>query len=658
MSAQRSRSDWIALQQVLQDASATTDAKPIYRDIRNFLAGRVVGATRDEALLDEVVKCLLCKTFLVNGHPMRSGHEADAYRRAFAELRTTLHGFDPGEAIRLDDEAISFIDLKLSSLDLHAPTRDPLGDLYETFMGSTIRGQEGQFFTPQNAVELLVSLVDPQPGETILDPASGAGGFLSAAARHLVRLGAERLAIADSLYGVEKDDYLASLAQRHVVVAAAAPAHIVCGDSLAWIGPDGKPLRLPESGYDVILTNPPFGARIVAASEAVRERFELARKWSADGDQFTKTAALQPNVPPQVLFLERCLQLVRPGGRIGMVVPESMLSGGGYGYVRQFLLGRARVDAVVGMPESLFKTSGKGGTHTKTALLVLTSGEHEERRVFMAEAKWCGHDSRGNPIPHDDLPEIAERYRRIRTGKKQRQDWLGFHAKALRNGVLAPRYYDPEIDRELRSLKRTHHLVVLGDLVASGRLHLRTGDEVGKLGYGAEGGIPFVRTSDISTWEIKVDPKHRVERAVFEKLRRKQDVRENDLLMVKDGTYLIGTCALVTKHDTEIVYQSHLYKMRVAEEDDLLNPWLLLAVLTSAPVRRQIRAKSFTQDIIDSLGRRVHELVLPVPRVPAERERITGIVKHVIDNRVEARELARQAAVEVAPLPGEIGLLT
>src|SRR4051812_6325210 len=94
-----------------------SDQKRVYRDIRNFLAGRVVGATRDEALLDEVLKCLLCKAFLIDGH--RNGnHLAAAYRTAFESLREELHGFDPGEPIRLDDEAIEFVDSRLAMLDL------------------------------------------------------------------------------------------------------------------------------------------------------------------------------------------------------------------------------------------------------------------------------------------------------------------------------------------------------------------------------------------------------------------------------------------------------------------------------------------------------------------------------------------------------------
>jgi len=91
------------------------------------------------------------------------------------------------------------------------------------------------------------------------------------------------------------------------------------------------------------------------------------------------------------------------------------------------------------------------------------------------------------------------------------------------------------------------------------------------------GSIPFIRTSDISNWEMKSDPKHGVSREIYESLAKKQDVRAGDLLMVKDGTYLIGTCAIVTEADKEILYQSHLYKIRVNDNGYGLNPYLLLA---------------------------------------------------------------------------------
>jgi type I restriction enzyme M protein len=120
--------------------------------------------------------------------------------------------------------------------------------------------------------------------------------------------------------------------------------------------------------------------------------------------------------------------------------------------------------------------------------------------------------------------------------------------------------------------------------------------------------------------------------------------------MVKDGTYLIGTCAIVTEYDLEIIYQSHLYKIRVMNNNLELNPFLLLAVLSSPVVLRQIKSKQFTQDIIDSLGERINELVLPIPKSKPLRDEITEMVKTVIKDRVEARELARKARLAVAGL--------
>jgi type I restriction enzyme M protein len=263
----------------------------------------------------------------------------------------------------------------------------------------------------------------------------------------------------------------------------------------------------------------------------------------------------------------------------------------------------------------------------------------------MAEAKWCGHDSRGRPIPKDDLPQIADDFEAFRSSKSKLA--LGYHvtAHAICSGVLSPRYHEPTAAHVINHLASTHKLVSIQDLIDTGLVEIRTGDEVGKLNYGT-GPVPFVRTSDISGWEIKIDPKHCVSEDLYSDLKMSQDVRRNDILMVRDGTYLIGSCAIVTEYDERIVYQSHIYKIRCLNQKRL-SPYLLLAILSSKPVQRQIKAKTFTQDIIDSLGARITEIVLPIPKSSAAREQIESLVRKVIADRVEARELARKAKLLV-----------
>lgn len=638
--------------------------KDAFRKIRNYLAGQHIGATRDEALLEELLKCLFCKLYieLQISNPVSS--EADDYeqsrylRTVFAKVKGDFPDlYEQDTEIMLDPTAISMV-LYECDFSLVDASSDPIGDAFEVFVGSESRGRNGQFFTPRPVTDLLVRSVNPQPGELVIDPACGAGGFITSVAQHYKSLGVsmkELGALASkTLFGIDKDDYLTKLARFHISLLTDGHPNVTCGDSLSQEDAQGTfKNALPQDGFDVLLTNPPFGAHIVAARPEVLSTFELARKWKKDHvtGRWSPSGIVQSQVPPQVLFVERCIGLLKPGGRMGIVLPESILSNKSYRYVMEYLQAKSDVQAVIGMPESLFKTSGKGGTHTKTCLVLAQKRKDSikpAKAIFMAEAKWCGHDSRARSIPHNDLPIIAQRFALHTKKQKYEKSTLGFTLNKgdVRENVLCPRYYDPKISGELESLEQTHSLYAFKDLLDQGILSLTTGDELGKLAYGT-GTIPFIRTSDISNWEVKADPKHGIERKLYESLRRKQDVRAGDLLMVKDGTYLIGTCAIISEADVEILYQSHLYKIRVQENSLGIDPYLLLAVLSSPIVQRQIKAKQFTQDIIDSLGERIQELILPIPKSPDFRAEISGMVSTAVDLRIRARELAKSSRLGV-----------
>lgn len=121
--------------------------------------------------------------------------------------------------------------------------------------------------------------------------------------------------------------------------------------------------------------------------------------------------------------------------------------------------------------------------------------------------------------------------------------------------------------------------------------------------------------------------------------------------MVKDGSYLIGTCAMITKYDTKIVYQSHLYKIRVSENNRYnLDRFYLLAVLSSNYIKQQIIAKTFSQDIINSLGDRLKELIISIANDPKRIRYISDMVKKSINERIEARELAKKVRTEIFSL--------
>ena len=631
--------------------------KDAFKAIRNYLAGQFVGATRDDVLLDEVLKCLFCKLILevedeqVIDEPLSL---AKQMRGAFRRVRGRFPEFySDDDEIMLDPQTILFVMANLSFSIMDALS-DPIGDAFEVFIGSESKGSSGQFFTPRSVTQFLVNALEPTPNETVLDPACGAGGFLSATCAYLLQHGADSSSVRNwansNCFGVDKDAQLAKLAKMHVALLTDGHPTVLCGDSLAMVN-GSKTLTeyLPAGGVDIVLSNPPFGVKIVAAKPEILNSFELARKWlrNPKSGALEVTGKLAVTTPPQVLFVERSLRLLKPGGRLGIVLPESVLSGKNYRHVVEFLRMNADIEAVVGMPEALFKTSGKGGTHTKTCLVIArrrSVARQSRTHLFMAEAKWCGQDSRARVIPKNDLPRIAINLRDYQTTGVVSPTSLGFVTdfNKIADNVLCPRYYDPQFAHELDLLADDYEMVNFGDLLRDGVVSMSIGDEVGKLAYGT-GAIPFVRTSDLSNWEIKADPKHGLSRELYERLKHKQDVRVGDLLMVKDGTYLIGTCAIVTEADLEMVYQSHIYKIRVEKMSDSMNPYLLLALLSCKSVQKQIKSKQFTQDIIDSLGQRIRELVLPVPRHVPLIHSITSEVEEAVALRLRARQLALSA---------------
>jgi hypothetical protein len=215
---------------------------------------------------------------------------------------------------------------------------------------------------------------------------------------------------------------------------------------------------------------------------------------------------------------------------------------------------------------------------------------------------------------------------------------LGFtlSSSQINQNIFIPKYYDPEIPTRLKDLSKTHDLVSVGDLLSRKDLEVDSGDEIGKMAYGT-GQIPFIRTSDISNWELKADPKQGVSEGVYKTYASKQDVRPDDILFVRDGTYLIGESCLVSSHDLPFVYQSHILKFR--SKGGMISARLLLAALSCPIVRSQIRAKQFTADIIDSIGNRYLEIVLPIPKDEALRESVERDVDEILQERVQLREI-------------------
>ena len=163
---------------------------------------------------------------------------------------------------------------------------------------------------------------------------------------------------------------------------------------------------------------------------SILSNYKLGHKWTVKENDASsrQTEKVLSEQTPQVLFIERCLSLLIPGGRLGIVVPESMFCNPSHRYVMNYIEQHARIDAIISMPKNLFQPY----THAKTCVIMMTKFSEQNvftdpnHKIFMAVAKWCGHDSRGLEIPYDDIPLIQERYLQFKNGQELSYDHLGF----------------------------------------------------------------------------------------------------------------------------------------------------------------------------------------------------------------------------------------
>ena len=274
--------------------------------------------------------------------------------------------------IDLKPNVVAFVISQLQGYSLLASPVDVKGVAYEEIVGSNLRGDRGEFFTPRNACRMAVTMLNPRPGQRLLDPACGTGGFLITAMNHeLAHIEREeRSSWADPANGSDEErlelyrarqDYLTQCvrgADLNPALVRAAKMNMVMNNdgsgglwqanSLAnphtWEPAVAEQLAL--GSFDLVVTNPPFGANIVIDDEGVLEQYDLAAMWDRGPEgtwvmrrDNSGAAVLQKSQPPEILFIERCVQFLRPGvGRMAMVIPNGILNNPALGYVRHWLM--------------------------------------------------------------------------------------------------------------------------------------------------------------------------------------------------------------------------------------------------------------------------------------------------------------------------------
>lgn len=299
-------------------------------------------------------------------------------------------------------------DISLTQTDL-----DAKGRAFESFLGTLFRGEYGQYFTRREIVEFMVSMLKPDEKDTIIDPSCGSGGFLLYSLKFVRNRIKERYKgdqrtidrldwdfAHKRIYGIEVNDRIARIAMMDMVIHDDGHTNIEAHDALDDFKHFDKRKGIEPGKFSLILTNPPFGALV--KDENILNSFELGKD--------------RERQRTEVLFIERCLELLKIGGRMGIVLPDGILTNTSLSYVRDFIKKNCKILAVVSLPPTTFVPAGSG---VKTSLLFLEKvGEQIQTSysIFMASAEHVGYDATGKPDT-EDFTEILSKYDEFKKGE-------------------------------------------------------------------------------------------------------------------------------------------------------------------------------------------------------------------------------------------------
>jgi type I restriction enzyme M protein len=434
-----------------------------FRRCHNFIHGNE-GMPKDAAFW-QFLYLIFCKMydetrpkqdrlFFVHPKEQFTTEGQEEIRKRIIQLFTSVKKeysriFKGNEEISLSNRALAFMASELSRYEFSRTDVDAKGAAYQEIVGNNLRGDRGQYFTPRGVIRMTVEMLDPKEDERLLDPACGTGGFLVAALAYRLKKFREEDNITaqeenseqfgqhqqrlreyaeHKVFGCDFDPFLIRASQMNMVMAGDGRGHLYHINSLEF--PHG---HLPDvarandeirfGSIQVVMTNPPFGSDIPITDGHILEQYDLAHNWEKlpDGN-FRNTGRRQSSVAPEILFIERCLKWLAPGGRAGIVLPDGILGNPAAEYIRWWIMRNAWVLASIDLPVEVFIV--EANVNILTSVLILkkkTTAEimaeslsgPRDYPIFMAVAEKVGFDRRGNKIykrhPNgDDIIEMKE----------------------------------------------------------------------------------------------------------------------------------------------------------------------------------------------------------------------------------------------------------
>lgn len=463
--ADKTIDDLLSEKRTLSDLDPKTNLKEIIQIAEELI---LAGAGVD--VFTEVFKLIYAKLF--DEIEAQKREEKEIFFRKYKDPSKTYSSINslfhsaikkwPGtffeqDNIRLSPEHLAIVIGEMEKAKLFGSDLMVIDEAFEYLIPEVAKGKKGQYFTPRHVINMAVKMLNPKKDEYVIDPACGSGGFLIAcmnwAKENYLKSEYEKQEYAkEYLYGIDFADETAKVSRALMLIAGDGRSHLFKLNSLdprEWQGEDPDKLHARSEllvrlekfkdyaqeqenkntfknfAFDILLTNPPFAGEI--KDPGLLRQYDFGRK----------KGKLVNKMERHILFIERDLEFLRPGGRMAIVLPQGVLNNTNMEYVRNYLLDKARILAVVGLHGNTFKPHAG----VKTSILFLQKlkeGEKipEDYPIFMAVSKKGGKDTAGDyvykkdkernvmfdmegkKIIDHDLDEIAEEFEKF--AKKQK----------------------------------------------------------------------------------------------------------------------------------------------------------------------------------------------------------------------------------------------
>lgn len=533
------------------------------------------------------------------------------------------------QELRFDDATIHDVVERLSKYNLIDIGADTVSIAFQVLRSAALKQEEGQYFTPKQVIQAAVKMMDVTLDDIIIDPACGTGGFLIQSLIEMKeRYPNEEKEISRwaqlHIYGIDKDAIGIKLTKAIMQILNDGSAHCVRGDSVlthTWKVkyPHLLSNQFKNGRFTKVFTNPPFGAPLkIKYSDAKKSGLSIADYIDTGKD-----------IELGLAMFNRCYDLLREGGRICIVLPETYFFSPSYKYVREWVKERMKPICVANVPMDAFQ----GFCRAKTNLYIFEklhedkSNLHEDSDVvtFM-NPQTCGIYKNGcdrfvvdetgkrTDVIDNKLLEQAIEYSQ---GEKKNQYDIAL-STIYKSDVLVPQYFDQSLQQPFETLKSKYHFegISIAELMDEGIITLTNG-------HGSpsndlrNGTIPYVKVSDIRNLRINVNPTNLVAIELARKFWKTEDGKSNlkawDLISPSRASSNIGEFAILLPGEEQIVLTKEVFVIRVNKNDYGYTPFYLLWALSLVETRKQWARVTLMQTNREDVGQRYKEIIIPKP---------------------------------------------